>query len=603
MRSTMGANTTFEEHERDSAKTANTSGVLDNRLFHRHFENLPGPAFIWQRVGEDFQLIAYNNAAGANPVAPGIAPLIGNRASRIMVDNPTFVTDLEKCEATASVVMREVDFFYPSTGALRRVVTTFVPVVAGTVVVHTEDITERRRAERDLAESERKYRTIVDTTSEGVWMVDADTKTTFVNRQMAAMLGYTPEEMMGRPMYDFMDETARALAKQRQIERRKGLVEQFDARLQRKDGSDIWTSISATPLKDEAGDFIGSFGMVSDISARKRAEQALRESETRIRALLDSNPDVIFRMDEEGNFLDLHAAKSTGFPFQRDEILGRNVAEFYGEEAQRTHRQYARDALRTGELQIAEYKVSVDGRDIYLESRFVRSGEHEVVVNVRDITERVTLERELTVISERERNRIGRDIHDGLAQNLAGVKMLLEHLTKRLEEDGSRYAGEADRGVALLNRTIKDARELARGLSPVPEGRSLFGVLEELAKNSEAIFSISCSVGFSGAVAKVDEAAKAQLYRIAQEAITNAVKHGKATQVALRCDVSNERLALSVSDNGCGLQDDPAGEGLGLKIMRHRARSIGGRVTIGPRAGGGTRVTCECPLIGLVAAR
>jgi two-component system sensor kinase FixL len=599
----MEADRTFEDLKRGGAKTANTSGVLDNRLFHRHFENLPGPAFIWQRMGSDFQLIAYNHAAAANPVGPGIAPLIGNRASRVMVDNPTFVLDLAQCEETASVVMREVDFFYPSTGALRRVVTTFVPVVAGTVVVHTEDITERRRAERALAESERKYRTIVDTTSEGVWMVDAGGETTFVNRQMAAMLGYTPAEMMGRSMFDFMDETARALAEQRQIDRRKGLTEQFDARLQRKDGSEIWTSISATPLKDEAGNFVGSFGMVSDISARKHAEQALRESETRIRALLDSNPDVIFRMDKEGNFLDLHAAKSSGFPFDRDEILGHNIAEFYGEEAQRTHRQYARDALQTGKRQIAEYKVPIGGCDIYLESRFVRSGENEVVVNVRDITERVTLERELTVIGERERNRIGRDIHDGLAQNLAGAKMLLEHLTKKLEEDGSPYAHEAGRGVTLLNRTIKEARELARGLSPVPEGGSLFGALEELAKNSETVFGIHCTVGFSGTVGQVDEAVKAQLYRIAQEAITNAVKHGKATQVALCCDASNERLELSVSDDGCGVPDDPTGEGLGLRIMRHRARSVGGRITIARRAGGGTRVACTCPLIGLIAAR
>jgi len=149
------------------------------------------------------------------------------------------------------------------------------------ILVVCEDITEKKQAEERLRESEERYRRLIETSLEGVWLLDADSKTSFVNAEMARMLGYTVEEMMGASMFDFMGEPERAIAR-RNIERRKhGIKEVHDFKFLRKDGSEIWTMVSANPVFDPDGRYAGSLGMIRDITFRKEAEKelALRAAE------------------------------------------------------------------------------------------------------------------------------------------------------------------------------------------------------------------------------------------------------------------------------------------------------------------------------------
>ncbi|MEW6497519.1 MAG: PAS domain S-box protein, partial [Cyanobacteriota bacterium] len=135
------------------------------------------------------------------------------------------------------------------------------------------DITERKQAEKALRDSEERYRQIVETADEGIWIIDAETRTTFVNRKMAQMLGYTVSEMLGRTMYDFMDEEAIAAGERNWERRRQGVREQHDFRFCCKDGSSIWTMISTNPLFNDQGVFVGALGMVTNVTARKQVEQ------------------------------------------------------------------------------------------------------------------------------------------------------------------------------------------------------------------------------------------------------------------------------------------------------------------------------------------
>ncbi|UHD18531.1 EAL domain-containing protein [Thiocapsa bogorovii] len=144
---------------------------------------------------------------------------------------------------------------------------------AGTV----EDITARKRAEQALSDSESRLRRIVETAREGIWTIDGDIRTTFVNPRMIELLGCPAEQIIGRSPFDFMDPEMRQLVERKLLERRQGISDQYELRLRRPDGSPLWTLLSTTPLKDDEGRYIGTLGMLTDISARKQAEAILEE--------------------------------------------------------------------------------------------------------------------------------------------------------------------------------------------------------------------------------------------------------------------------------------------------------------------------------------
>lgn len=134
------------------------------------------------------------------------------------------------------------------------------------------DISERKRAEKTLQESTAQYRRIIETTLEGVWLIDAQSKTNFVNRQMAEMLGYTVDEMLGMPLFAFVAEEDRAIATDYTERRRQGIQERHDFKFRRQDGSDLWASLSTNAIFDDSGQYAGALAMVTDITERKRAE-------------------------------------------------------------------------------------------------------------------------------------------------------------------------------------------------------------------------------------------------------------------------------------------------------------------------------------------
>jgi signal transduction histidine kinase len=176
---------------------------------------------------------------------------------------------------------------------------------------------------------------------------------------------------------------------------------------------------------------------------------------------------------------------------------------------------------------------------------------------------------------------------------------LLSALRDKLSLSGSPHRDDADRAVDLVSRAIAHTSELAHGLTPIPKRGRLADALRQLGQESEKLLGVYCNVDClcTGTQPTLGETTATHLYRIAQEAITNAVKHGKATRIDIRCAIAEGLLELTVADNGTGL---PAGAtergGLGLHIMSYRARAIGGDLSVVPRAERGTLVRCQAPL-------
>ena len=337
-------------------------------------------------------------------------------------------------------------------------------------------------------------------------------------------------------------------------------------------------------------------GTVQDITEREKVAQALRSAEARNRALLEANPDVLFRIDADGHYLDLAVSSSAKFPYTREEIVGRNVRELFDEDFAEEHQRRVRKAIETGETQVWECRMSVGHDDIDLEARFVRSGDREVVVTVRDITELLGLQRELVFLQERERRRIGFDLHDDLGQELTGISLGLEALAQRLAREESPHVQEVLNLKVMTLKSISATRRLAQSLSPgFGSGLGIAEALESLAReiseHSNARCRALCSVDHGH-----DVDVEANLYRIAQECVTNSIRHGDPENIELRYCCDGERIELEVLDDGSGLPPEQIRvEGMGLRSMRYRARLVNGDVQFGESPEGGARVSCACP--------
>jgi signal transduction histidine kinase len=210
-----------------------------------------------------------------------------------------------------------------------------------------------------------------------------------------------------------------------------------------------------------------------------------------------------------------------------------------------------------------------------------------------------SLEREILAIADREKERLGRELHDGLCQSLAGIAALSSALSRNLAASAQcDPAATADEIVRLLNEAIGEARDLVRGLGPIClNGADLAGGLETLARYVSQTYRICCTFAWDRHCPGLSHETEAHLVRIAQEAVRNAVTHGRADQINICLECLDGSGLLSIRDNGVGLSEDHRNhDGIGLHTMDYRARAIGGSLTVARRPQGGTAVACAFPL-------
>jgi len=220
-----------------------------------------------------------------------------------------------------------------------------------------------------------------------------------------------------------------------------------------------------------------------------------------------------------------------------------------------------------------------------------------------EMHERMRLEEEILRISEREQIRIGQDLHDSLCQHLTGIALAGQVVSEQLVNSPAQ-AEQVNHIVQLIEDAIELTRRLARGLQPVEmKDEGFTDALQELAAGISERSKISCQFECPNPVSVRDPNLTIHLYRIAQEATTNAIKHGKAKHIVICLDADENNIILTVTDDGAGLSENfRGGAGMGLRIMAYRASMIGGTFAIARLSPGGTRVTCSLPSGGKVAS-
>lgn len=220
-----------------------------------------------------------------------------------------------------------------------------------------------------------------------------------------------------------------------------------------------------------------------------------------------------------------------------------------------------------------------------------------------DITERTRLEAALEDVSERERRRFGQELHDGLGQTLTGLALMVHSLAGRPEFRADPIAAELGQLTDLASGAIKVCREMATGLVPV-EDQGLSAALQSLVQELQ-LEAPGVRIHFedrSQASPRISATARRHLYRIAQEALNDALRHAEASRIRLVCRATSRCVTLLVQDNGRARSDEAAGQ-LGLRSLRDRAAAVDARLVVGPLPRGGTEVRVECPNHGVSAAR
>ncbi|MBI5675496.1 MAG: PAS domain S-box protein [Nitrospirae bacterium] len=227
------------------------------------------------------------------------------------------------------------------------------------------DYDDYKKAKDTLLASEAKYSRLVNSLQEGIWALDTEEKTTFVNNRMAEMLGYTVEEMLGKKVFDFMDERGVKLCKEKMEKRKDGVKEQHDFELIKKDGSIIYVTMEASPINDDDGNYIGGVAGVMDISERKRAENMLKLSEARYRMLYEGTPVMMHSIDAEGKLISVSDQWLKKLGYTRDEVIGKSSTEFLTEQSRvYAHEVVLPEYMRTGRCNNIEYQFVKKSGDI-----------------------------------------------------------------------------------------------------------------------------------------------------------------------------------------------------------------------------------------------
>jgi PAS domain S-box-containing protein len=487
----------------------------------------------------------------------------------------------------------------------------------GGVAVTFVDITQQIESDAQL----RRFAAMLRDSADAIVVMDFGGRIVAWNRGAQRLYGYTQGEALKLNVRDLMtgDRLDATLDVMRSVARGEAMPP-FDTQRRTRDGRIVELSATVALLFDSAGNPESLAATERDITARRRAEDEtrmlnarleqrvaeraadLQHSEEQIRAILDATADAVVTIDVLGRIATFNRAAERIFGYAANEVIGENVnllippqerVGHYGYKATATRSYYSRLIGRTHEIagrrkdgSIFPIQLSVnavEGRDLF-------------VGVARDMTEHKALQKEIIDVAMLEQRRIGQELHDGTQQELTGLGLLAVSLAESLSRNNSaaasQVASRVARGIELCNQRV---RSLARGMVPVPIDREgLMTALAELARQTTEIHGIPCGFECPSPVELDNDNESTHLYRIAQEALSNATRHARASAIWIRLEQLDGRLVLEVQDTGIGMQATPnSSKGVGLRLMEHRCAMIGGNFSIGPRSDGGTCIACS----------
>jgi PAS domain S-box-containing protein len=455
-----------------------------------------------------------------------------------------------------------------------------------------ENITKRKKAEKALKKSEEKYRQLVENAQEGIWSIDAESKTRFVNQRMAEILGYEIDEMMGKSLFSFMDKHGVELANYNLEHGKQGLKKQYDFEFIRKDGNKVYTNLETSPIFDDDKNYVGAVAMVSDITERKKMEKTLRESEKRYSITLDAVNDGLWEWDVlagdaffSPNYYKLLGYAPGEFPANYESwrlLVHPDDIDLVEKKLQKNIKSDKRFEidLRMKTKSIEWLWVSIRGKAVERDSLGTAK---RMVGTLSDIRERVNAKKKIKESLE-EKEILLKEIHHRVKNNLMIISSLLNlqsgYIKDKASKDIFKESQNRAKSMALIHERLYSSADLKR----IDFGdyiQSLSKDLFNTYKSDSGLIALKMNV--ENIFLDINTAIPLGL--IVNEFITNSLKHafpnGRKGEINVEFHEKNEEYEFAVKDNGIGFPKDidyQNTESLGLQIVTNLTGQIDGKI-------------------------
>jgi PAS domain S-box-containing protein len=479
----------------------------------------------------------------------------------------------------------------------------------GTLHHFFERLDQKPVSDSQLPNLEAKYRALVEQLPAVVFMayLDRGIGEAYVSPQIEATLGFSQAEWLEDPVVWYQrihpdDKDRWSVEASEMFLSGKPLRSAY--RVIGRDGRVIWFQCEAKMIRRSDGAPWFIHGIAFDISDLKQTEEELQDERNVVSAILDTVGAMVAVLDREGRIVRFNRTceQMTGQTFEQ--ARGQQLWDLFHLPGEKERFQALFQKVCEEQVR-AEHETSWiadDGshRTIAWSAAVlpaVKKTPAYIIVSGIDISERKRLEKTVLEISEREQRRIGQDLHDGLGQHLTGIAFMSKVQEQKLAEKQAPEAAEAAKIVQLVNDAILKTRELSRGLLPVvSDAEGLMSALRLYATEIEDLFGIACRFQCEEEVLIHDESMATHLYRIAQEAVNNAIKHGRPKSVVIQFFSGEREGTLLIQDDGKGIEPSAPHTGVGLHIMNYRAGMIGGSLEVRGESPHGTVVVCRFPV-------
>jgi len=468
-----------------------------------------------------------------------------------------------------------------------------------------KDITRKlEHTQSMLHVSEDKYRQLVENADCIILRMGKDGEITFFNEFAQKFFGYTERQILGRNIIGTIipekDSSGRNIERSiRDIKKHPGLYTTYENENICKDGRRVWVAWANKAINDEQRKITEILCVGHDITERKHMEKQLQL----LAAAVRNSNDAITILDLEGNIISWNLGAERIYRYSEAEAIKMNISRIIPDHKQDEMISLTERVLKGQSIEFFEtQRLTKNNRilDISLTATLLKDENGKpfaVTTTERDITERRRLEKEILDITERERELIGQEMHDGMGQVLTGIAVKCKGLALKLKGKSSKVMKDALVISKLANVAIAQTRDLAKMLYPVDiETGGLVSALKTLAASTEETMAVTCRFQYDKSVSVKNLVEAKQIYRIVQEAITNAVRHGKANNIDINLYLTKKGTVLAIENDGLDFPKlSPIRKGFGLKIMQYCTDLIGGSIDIRKGDKGGTVVTCIFP--------